>query len=83
MASTYAYSLHLQGRTQEGLKLLEKLPGDKLRLPGVATYYGVMLTAAGQPAKAKTYLEIAGRSNLLQEEKTLVAVAQNAPSSPK
>jgi hypothetical protein len=79
VVSTYAYSLHLQGRSQEGLKLLEKLPEDKLRMPAVATYYGVLLAAAGQPARAKEYLEIAGRSNLLPEEKTLVAAARFTP----
>ncbi len=83
LASTYAYSLHLQGRTGEGLKVLEKLPEDKLRLPVVATYYGVLLAAAGHPAKAGVYLEIAGRSNLLPEEKALVASARNTAPSPK
>jgi Flp pilus assembly protein TadD len=83
IASTYAYSLYLQGRTKEGLKLLEKLPEDKLRLPAVATYYGVLLAGAGQPAKAKTYLEIADRSPLLPEEKALAAAARTASSSPK
>jgi hypothetical protein len=80
LASTYAYSLCLQGRTREGLKLLEKLPEDQLRLPAVATYYGVMLAGAGQPARAKAYLDIADRSPLLPEEKALVAAARTAPS---
>jgi predicted Zn-dependent protease len=79
MISTYAFSLHLQGRTREALKILETLPADKLRQPMLATYYGVLLAADGQPAKAKVYLDIAGRSVLLPEEKTLVAVALNPP----
>ena len=83
MASTYAYSLHLQGRTGEGLKVLEKLSQDQLRLPAVATYYGVLLAAAGRPAEANPYLDIAARSNLLPEEKMLVATARNAPAARK
>jgi len=83
ITSTYAYSLHLQGRTQEGLKLLEKLPEDKLRLPTVATYYGVLLAVVGQPAKAKPYFEIAAQSNLLPEEKALVAAAQKSSPARK
>jgi len=83
IVSTYAYSLHVQGRTQEGLQLLAKLPEDKLHLPAVATYYGVLLAAAGQPDKAKPYLDIARASKLLPEEKALVTAAQPASPSPK
>ena len=79
MISTYTFSLHLQGRTKEALKILETLPPDKLRQPMLATYYGVLLAADGQPAKARVYLDIAGRSILLPEEKALVAAALNPP----
>jgi predicted Zn-dependent protease len=83
IASTYAWSLHLQGRTREGLKLLGNLPEEKLQLPAVAPYYGVLLAEAGQSARAKAYLDIAERSRLLPEEKALVTAARSVPSSPK
>ena len=74
--STYAYSLHLLGRTKEGLKLLEGLPPDKLEEPGIAVYYGVMLAAAEQPDKAKKYLALAESGRLLPEERALLAAAK-------
>lgn len=82
ITSTYAYSLHLQGRTEDGLKALEALPEEKLRLPAVAIYYGVLLAGSGQPAKAKPYLDIADRSQLLPEEKALAAAARTASPAP-
>jgi Flp pilus assembly protein TadD len=75
VASTYAYSLHLQGRTQEGLAVLEKLKADALETPSVALYYGVLLSAAGDTNKAGKYLGIAQKSDSLPEEKALVAEA--------
>ena len=75
VASTYAYSLHLQGRTQEGLAVLEKLKADILETPSVALYYGVLLSAAGDTNKAGKYLGIAQKSDSLPEEKAMVAEA--------
>jgi predicted Zn-dependent protease len=72
-ASTYAWSLHLQGRTAEGLKVLEALKPDRLEVPGVALYYGAMLAAVNAPAKAKKYLDLAETGQLLPEEKGLLA----------
>jgi hypothetical protein len=79
IASTYAYSLHLQNRTQDGLNVLNAFKDEQLRQPAVAAYYGVLLTAAGQTNKSRGYLEIAGQSStLLPEEKNLVAAARAA-----
>lgn len=79
LVSTYAYALHLTGRTAEGLKLFEKLSPDALRNPSLATYYGVLLTAAGQTNKATEYLQIAAQSpQLLPEEKALIANIRSA-----
>jgi Tfp pilus assembly protein PilF len=72
-ASTYAWSLHLQGRTAEGIKVLETLKPDRLEVPGVALYYGAMLAAVNAPAKAKKYLDLAETGQLLPEEKALLA----------
>lgn len=75
IASTYAYSLHLQGRTQAGLHVLEKLKPEELEMGSVATYYGLLLAAVGDNARAKIYLNIAKQSHLLPEEQALVEEA--------
>ena len=75
VASTYAYSLHLQGRTRDGLAALEKLKAEALETPSVALYYGLLLTETGETNKAARFLTIAQKSELLPEEKALVTVA--------
>ena len=75
VASTYAFSLHLQGRTKEGLAALEKLKAEALETPAVALYYGLLLSETGETNKAGKYLGIAQKSELLPEEKVLAAEA--------
>ena len=75
VSSTYAFSLHLQGRTKEGLGVLEQLSPQALETPSVALYYGVLLSASGDTNKAAKYLSIAQKADLLPEEKALVAEA--------
>jgi tetratricopeptide (TPR) repeat protein len=80
VVSTYAYALHLQGRTREGLAALEKLKKTSLEQPSVALYYGVLLSAAGEPDKGAPYLALAkARGRLLPEEKRLLLEAGNHP----
>jgi len=74
--STYAYSLHLQGKTKEGLKALEDLPAPQLELPSIAAYYGVLLAADGETEKAKRYLDLAAKGQLLPEEKAMIGAAR-------
>jgi len=83
VTSTYAFSLHLQGRTKDGLAALEKLKPEALETPSVAVYYGLLLSEVGQANKASKYLGIAQKSELLPEEKALVAEAlkRRAPQS--
>jgi predicted Zn-dependent protease len=83
VASTYAYSLHLQGRTKEALVILQQLSPEALETPPVALYYGVLLSASGETNKAGKYLGIARKGDLLPEEKVLVAEAakQTGPGS--
>ncbi len=76
IASTYAYSLHLQGHTQAGLDVLNKLSQDALRSPQIALYYGVLLTADKQQEKSATYLKIAETGHLLPEEQALLLAAR-------
>jgi predicted Zn-dependent protease len=82
-SATYAFSLHLQGRTKEGLGVLEKLKPDALQSPSVALYYGLLLSASGETNKARKYLDIAQKADLLPEEKALVndAGKQSGPRS--
>jgi predicted Zn-dependent protease len=75
VTSTNAYSLYLQGRTGDGLAILEKLKADALETPQVALYYGLLLSEAGDTNKAAKYLGIAQKTELLPEEKALVAEA--------
>src|SRR5207245_1117126 len=46
--STYAYSLHVQGKNTAGLAALEKLDRAVLEKQPVALYYGLLLWADGQ-----------------------------------
>jgi tetratricopeptide (TPR) repeat protein len=75
VTSTYAFSLHLQGRTKEGVAALEKLKPAALETPSVAVYYGLLLSETGETNKAAKYLGIAQKSDLLPEEKALVTEA--------
>ena len=75
VASTYAFSLHLQGRTKDGLLVLRKFKPEALEIPTVALYYGLLLSEAGETNAAGKYLAIAQKTRLLPEEKVLLAEA--------
>ena len=69
--STYAFSLYLQGKNAESLKVIKTLkPGD-LQNPSISGYYGLILKATGDRARARAYLDWAARGHLLPEEKKL------------
>jgi L-asparaginase/Glu-tRNA(Gln) amidotransferase subunit D len=70
-ASTYAFSLHLQKKDAEALKVIERLKPQELQNPSIAGYYGLILKATGNGAKAKTYLELASKAKPLPEEQKL------------
>ncbi len=79
IVSTYAYSLHLQRRTKQGLAVLEKLKPEQLETPALALYYGLLLSADGQAAKAGKYFQIVQNAKspaLLPEENQLLAAAR-------
>ena len=67
-ASTYAYALHLQGRTDEALEVMQTLPEGELIKPQIALYQAVMLQAAGRNEQAKTYATAARRAPLMLPE---------------
>jgi hypothetical protein len=76
IASTYAFALHLRGNTREGLAVLQKLKPEALEDPSVTLYYGVLLSASGQPALARKYLDLVQPAKLLPEEKQLLENAR-------
>lgn len=74
VASTYAFALHRQGRTRDGLAILQKLPASLLQRPDVALYYGLLLAATGATNEASPYLQTARtQGHLLPEERQLLA----------
>lgn len=75
-ASTYAFALHLQGRTREGLAVLQQLDPAQLQQPDVALYNGLLLLANGETNAARAFLKIARtKSQWLPEEKRLLSAA--------
>lgn len=74
-ASTYAFSLHLQKKNDNALRVLEKLTPQQLEDPAVAGYYGVVLQATGNGEKAKKYLALGVKGRLLPEERKLLEEA--------
>jgi len=79
VVSTYAYSLHLQGWTQDGVAALEKLKPESLEQPSVALYYGVLLSALHDTNRAAPFLAMAqAKGQLLPEEIQLLTAAGNS-----
>lgn len=71
IASTYAFALYQQKRYPEALKVMQQLPAEILITPGIAGYYGLILKANGDTARAKTFFDLASKAQLLPEEKKL------------
>jgi predicted Zn-dependent protease len=70
-ASTYAFSLLLQSKSAEALKIMTNIPLQELDKPTIAGYYGLVLKTTGNPAKAKAYLGRSEKAQLLPEERKL------------
>jgi hypothetical protein len=71
-ASTYAFSLHLQKKDAEALKVMQQLTPKALEDRSIAGYYGLILKATGDSDKAKIYLQWALKAKImLPEEKKL------------
>jgi tetratricopeptide (TPR) repeat protein len=73
--STYAYSLLVQNKPIEALKVISSLKPEYLRIPSVAAYYGVVEAESGHKDAAKAPLERAAAGKLLPEEKEMVRLA--------
>ena len=76
-ASTYAFSLYQQKQYAEALKVMQKLTPKQLNDPSIAGYYGLILKATGDNAKAQSYLGWALKGKLLPEEQKLFQQAQS------
>jgi predicted Zn-dependent protease len=70
-ASTYAFTLYRQGKAAEALEVLQRLKPEELQSPSIAGYYGLILKAGGDSAKAKAYLDLSMKGQLLPEERKL------------
>ena len=80
-AATYALALHQQDRTDRALEVLAALTPEQLHVPRVAFYYGAFLTAAGQEAKAREYLQAGAQLVALPEEQTLLTKSEKRRAS--
>jgi hypothetical protein len=69
--STYAFSLYLQGKSADALKVMRTLKPGELQDPSIAGYYGLILKATGDRARARAYLDWTAKARLLPEEKKL------------
>jgi hypothetical protein len=74
-SATYAFALHLEGKTGAALKVMETLPPTQLRHPAIAAYYFVMLVENGNMERAQSFLAAANQAALLPEEQKLLAAA--------
>ena len=76
-AATYAFSLYLQKQTAQALKVMQQLAPKDLDDPSIAGYYGLILKATGDNAKAAIYLRRASGGQLLPEERKLFSLAES------
>ena len=73
--STYAYSLLLQKKPDEAVKVLNNLKPEYLKIPSIAAYYGVIQAESGHKELARSYIAEAQTAKLLPEEKEMVRLA--------
>jgi Flp pilus assembly protein TadD len=81
-ASTYAFALYSAGDTKKGLKIFEALTPEQQRKPEVAAYYGILLAASGDQARAGEFLDLGEKATLLPQEKALVEKARRSLAQP-
>jgi predicted Zn-dependent protease len=75
-ASTYAFSLYLQQKYPDALKVMQQLTPKDLQDPSVDGYYGLILKANGNNAQARSFLDRSSRGQLLPEEQVLFIQAK-------
>jgi Flp pilus assembly protein TadD len=77
--STYAYSLLLQNKPEEALKVIGGLKPEYLQIPSLAAYYGVIEEQTGHKDLAREPLIRAEKGKLLPEEKEMIQYAIARP----
>jgi predicted Zn-dependent protease len=75
-ATTYAFSLYQQGKKTEALEVLDLLDPRELETALVAPFYGILLEATGNRMKARRYLDLASKFQILPEERKLIDSAK-------
>ncbi len=73
---TYAYSLLLQNKSDEAVKIVNELKPEALKVPSLAVYYGAIQAQTGHKDAAKAALDVAASAKLLPEEQELVRQAK-------
>jgi Tfp pilus assembly protein PilF len=76
-----ALSLNSQGRTPEGIVILQKLPPEKLHDARVALYLAVLLVSDGKADAAHEFIDAANSGFVFPEEKKLLQEALQKQSS--
>jgi Tfp pilus assembly protein PilF len=78
-ASTYAFSLYLEKKPDEALKIIQQMNPKYLEDPTVAGYYGLILKKTGKAADAQKYFALAlgTKGPILPEERKLFQKAQS------
>ena len=76
-----ALSLNSQGRTPEGIVILQKLPPEKLHDARVALYLAVLLVSDGKADAAHEFIDAANSGFAFPEEKKLLQEALQKQSS--
>jgi Tfp pilus assembly protein PilF len=77
-----ALSLSAQGRTPEGIAVLQKLPPEKLHDARVALYLAVLLLNDGKADAAREFIDVANSGFVFPEEKKLLQEALQKQLSP-
>lgn len=80
--STYAYSLHLLGRSRQAVEVMDTLDPEHLKAPDLAAYYGIFLAAIGDKERADSYLKLGESADLMPEEWELVRRARRQLGEP-
>ena len=78
VASTYALSLHQQGRAADAVAVMSALKPEALREPQVALYHAMFLLSIGQAERADEFLKLSAKWPMLPEEKALLERAKAA-----
>jgi hypothetical protein len=60
------------------LAVLEKLSPEDLRKPEIAVYYGIILAASDDQARAAEFLDLGENALLLPQEKALIEKARRS-----